>query len=161
MRTPCLIIFVQPQFPLHLQQIRGQGIVDDQRRDKEILRIVHTKPHHLLDQPRLHPHYIIIQFKIYGVRLHTSLIERIDALVSVHHPIGLPHQIDHRILSGYTFKKLYIRPVMRIDPDIVSVYDTTRHNVRNQILHIATTACRGVDYYLIILIHKSSFIKNV
>ena len=112
-----------------------------------------TELHHLPNQFRLHPYYIIVQLEINGFWLNALLIKCVDTLIPVYNSVWLPHQIDHRIKCCHTLEKLNVCSVVSIYPYIVTVNNIRTYNKRNKVLHITATASSCVDYYLIIFIH--------
>ena len=56
------------------------------------------------------------------------------------------------------YEKLYVSPIMRVNPHVIPVHYTTRHDVRNQIPHIAATTGSRIEHYFIIVVHKNTII---
>ena len=126
------------------------------------MRILYPELHHHLYQSRLHPHNVIVKFKIYCIWFYACLIKSIYRRITVHDTIRLPHKVHFWELLCNPTEKTDVCTIMSIDPDVIPVHDIRCQDIRNKILHIAATAGGSIDNYSIILIHNTGlFFKQI
>ena len=145
---------------LHLQDVGADGIIDDKGRHNEALWMVNAEINHLLEVVGFEPNHVVVHLDVDGILVHAELVESVDGGDAIHTLVGLPNQVDFRVLRCQLLEELDVTVVDGIDPNIIAVEDVTRQHLREEILHIAPPSCSRVAHNFIASIHVKMFFRG-